>query len=199
MGRAADRLITEPATPERMLSGRVVALVGLVLAALVASAPAALLRIQEPMWRSAVPLGVWAVVVAFFFSRRIGADPAGALRLLRIGAAGLLVLLSLAAPAILARRESGHRLFLPAMGREVVAWGAWRTAWMAGYFYNDGKVRPVDEASQILAAIDEGPALVLAGPSERRRLEAMGSLEVHTLARGPRENALLRVERKGTR
>jgi hypothetical protein len=134
---------------------------------------------------------VWAVVVAFFFSRRIGADPAGALRLLRIGAAGLLVLLTLAAPEILARRESGQRLFVPAMGREVLAWGAWRTAWMAGYFYNDGKVRAVEDASEIFAAIDEGPTLVLAGPSERRRLEAMGSLEVHTLARGPRENALL--------
>jgi 4-amino-4-deoxy-L-arabinose transferase-like glycosyltransferase len=199
MGRAADRLIAEPATPERMLSGRAMALVGLVLAALVASAPAALLRIQEPLWRSAVPLGVWAVVVAFFFSRRVGADPAGAFRLMRVGAAGLLALLSLTAPPILARRESGHRLFLPTMGREVVAWGAWRTAWMAGYFYNDGKVRSVEGVSEILAAIDEGPALVLAGPSERRQLEAMGSLEVHTLAHGPRENALLRVERKGTR
>jgi 4-amino-4-deoxy-L-arabinose transferase-like glycosyltransferase len=196
MGRAADRLITGPATPERMLAGRIAALVGLVLAALVAAAPAALFRIQEPLWRSAVPLGVWAVVVAFFFSRRIGADPAGALRLLRIGAAGLLVLLTLAAPEILARRESGQRLFVPAMGRDVLAWGAWRTAWMAGYFYNDGKVRAVEDASEILAAIDEGPTLVLAGPSERRRLEAMGSLEVHTLARGPRENALLRVEKR---
>jgi 4-amino-4-deoxy-L-arabinose transferase-like glycosyltransferase len=191
MGRAADRLMTGPPTPQRMRSGRVVALVGLVLAALVAAAPAALLRIQEPLWRSAVPLGVWAVVVAFFFSRRVGADPAGAFRLLRIGAAGLLVLLALAAPEVLARRESGQRLFVPAMGREVLAWGAWRTAWMAGYFYNDGKVRAVEEASEILAAIDEGPTLVLAGPSERRRLEAMGSLEVHTLARGPRENTLL--------
>jgi hypothetical protein len=76
------------------------------------------------------------------------------------------------------------------MGRDVLAWGAWRTAWMAGYFYNDGKVRAVEEG-EILAAIHEGPTLVLAGPSERRRLEAMGSLEVHTLARGPRENALL--------
>jgi 4-amino-4-deoxy-L-arabinose transferase-like glycosyltransferase len=196
MGRAADRLITEPETPERTLSSRVVALLGLVLAALVAATPAALLRIQEPLWRSAIPLGVWAVVVAFFFSRRVAADPAGAFRLQRIGAAGLLVLLVIAAPPILDRRESGRSLFVPAMGRDVLAWGAWRTAWMAGYFYNDGKVRLVEEASEILAAIDKGPTLVLAGPSERRRLEAMGSLEVHTLARGPRENALLRVQRR---
>ena len=196
VGRAADRLITEGPTPERQLSGRVAALVGLVLGALIAASPAALVRVHEPMWRSAIPLGVWAVVVAFLFSRRVGADPAGALRLLRIGGAGLLLLLAFAAPPILARRESGARLFAPAMGRPVLAWGAWRTAWMAGYFYNDGKVREVQLATEITAEVDRGPALVLAGPSERRRLEAMGSLEVRTLAVGPRENALLRVERR---
>jgi len=196
MGRAADRLVTEGPTPERQLSGRVAALVGLVLGALVAASPAALFRVHEPLWRSAVPLGVWAVVVAFLFSRRIGADPAGAFRLLRIGGAGLLLLVALVAPPIVARRESGRNLFIPTMGREVLAWGAWRTAWMAGYFYNDGKVREVEQASDVLAAVERGPTLVLAGPSERRRLEAMGSVEAHTLAEGPRGNALLKVERR---
>jgi 4-amino-4-deoxy-L-arabinose transferase-like glycosyltransferase len=196
MGRTADRLIGEGQTPERWLSGRVAALVGLGLAALVAASPALLFRLQEPLWRSLVPLGVWAVVVAFLFSRRVGPDPAGALRLLRVGAAGLLVLLAIAAPPILARRESGRALFIPAMGREVLAWGAWRTAWMAGYFYNDGRVRPVDGASEVLAGATTGPQLVLAGPSERRRLEAMGGVRVRTLAEGPRQNALLRVERR---
>jgi len=148
------------------------------------------------MWRSAVPLGLWAVAVAFLFSRRVGVDPAGALRLLRIGGAGLLLLAALLAPPILARRESGRNLFIPAMGREVLAWGAWRTAWMAGYFYNDGKVREVERAGEILAAVDGAPALVIAGPSERRKLEAMGSLQVLTLAEGPRGNALLRVGRR---
>jgi hypothetical protein len=173
-----------------------VALVGLVLGALVAASPAALFRVEEPLWRSAIPLGVWAVVVAFLFARRVGPDPVGAFRLLRIGGAGLLLLVVIAAPPILARRESGRNLFIPTMGREVLAWGAWRTAWMAGYYYNDGKVREVEQASEILAALDRGPTLVLAGPAERRRLEAMGSIEVHTLAVGPRENALLRVERR---
>jgi len=196
-GRAADRLIREGATPERWLSGRVVALVGLALGALFAAAPAALFRMQEPLWRSAVPLGVWAVVVAFLFSRRVGVDPAGGLRVLRVGAAGLLVLVALAAPPILARRESGRALFLPAMGREVLVWGAWRTAWMAGYFYNDGRVREVSGASELLAVVDEGPTLVLAGPGEKRRLEAMGGVEVRVLAEGPRQNALLRVQRRG--
>ena len=189
MGRAADRLIREDGAPEQRLSSRVVALIGLGLGALVAASPAALFHIREPLWRSAVPFGAWALVVTFLFSRRVAPDPAGALRLLRVGGAGLLLLLALAAPPILARRESGARLFAPAMGREVLAWGAWRTAWMAGYFYNDGKVRAVEQASEIFEAIEAGEALVLAGPSERRRLEAMGSLEVRVLAEGPRENA----------
>jgi 4-amino-4-deoxy-L-arabinose transferase-like glycosyltransferase len=196
MGRAADRLIVEGPTPERWLSGRGVALVGLVLGSLLAAAPAALFRMQEPLWRSAVPLGVWAIVVTFLFSRRVGVDPPGAVRLLRVGAAGLLVLAALAAPPILARRESGRVLFLPAMGREVLVWGAWRTAWMAGYFYNDGRVREVSGAGEVLAAVDGGPTLVLVGPAEKRRLEAMGGVLVRVLAEGPRQNALLRVERR---
>lgn len=196
VGRAADRLVTEDRTPERLLSSRVAGLLGLALGAVLAAAPAALFRIGEPLWRSAIPFATWALVVSFLFSRRVLGDPAGALRLLRVGAAGLLLLVALAAPPILARRESGARLFAPAMGREVLAWGAWRTAWMAGYFYNDGRVREVAEATAIFAAAEAGPALVLAGPSERRRLEAMGSLEVVVLSEGPRQNALLRVERR---
>ncbi len=185
------------ATPERWLSSRVVALVGLVLGALFAAAPAALFRMQEPLWRSAVPLGVWAVVVTFLFSRRVAADPASALRVLRVGAAGLLVLIALAAPPVLARRESGRALFLPAMGREVLAWGAWRTAWMAGYFYNDGGCARFRARARCSRRSSQGPTLVLAGPGEKRRLDAMGGVEVHVLAVGPRQNALLRVERRG--
>ncbi len=119
-----------------------------------------------------------------------------ALRLVRIGAAGLLLLVTLVAPPILARRESGRVFFAAAMGREVLAWGAWRTAWMSGYFYNDGRVREVASPAEITAAVDRGPTLVLAGPSERRRLEAMAALEVHVLVRGVRDNTLLRIEKR---
>jgi hypothetical protein len=196
MGRAADRLVHEPASPEGSLTRRLVALAGLVTGALVAAAPAALLALGEPLWRSAIPLGLWAFLVAFLCSRRIGADPAGALRLLRVGAAGMLLLLSLAAPEILARRESGRSLFVPALGRDVMAWGAWRTAWMSGYFYNDGRVREVSGAGEILASLAGGPQLVLAGPGERRRLESMAGVEVRVLAEGVRQNALLRVSRR---
>jgi 4-amino-4-deoxy-L-arabinose transferase-like glycosyltransferase len=195
MGRAADRLVSA-APPERYLSGRVTALVGLALGAIVATAPAFLFRMGEPGWSTAVPFSLWALVVTFFFSRRVGNDPAGALRLLRVGAAGLLLLITLVAPPILGRRESGRRLFIPTQGREVLAWGAWRTAWMAGYFYNDGNVREIESVDALFEAVDEGPTLVLVGPSERRRLEAMGSIEVWVLADGPRENVLLRIERR---
>ena len=197
MGRAADRLVSAP-PPERYLSGRIAALVGLTLGALIATAPAFLFSMPEPGWATVVPFSLWALVVTFFFSRRVGSDPAGALRLLRVGAAGLLLLISFAAPPILARRESGRRLFIPTQGREVLAWGAWRTAWMAGYFYNDGRVREVSNAEEVFQAVDEGPTLVLVGPSERRRLEAMGSIESLVLADGPRSNVLLRIARRGS-
>jgi 4-amino-4-deoxy-L-arabinose transferase-like glycosyltransferase len=195
-GRAADRLVSSPDRPSERLWRRTTGLVGLAFGALVASAPALLLRQGEPLWRSLVPLSIFALVVLFVVSRRIGRDPAGALQVLRVGAAGLLVLIALAAPPILSRRESGRSLFLPARGREVLAWGAWRTAWMAGYFYNDGRVREIAGASEVLAAAQVGPALVLAGPEERRRLEAMGEVRTTTLATGARDNALVRVERR---
>jgi hypothetical protein len=77
-----------------------------------------------------------------------------------------------------------------------MAWGAWRTAWMAGYFYNDAKVRWVPGRAEVDAALARGPALVLCGPQERSQLEADPGLELALLASGPRRNALLRVERR---
>jgi 4-amino-4-deoxy-L-arabinose transferase-like glycosyltransferase len=186
MGRAATRLL------EHGAGGRAAAITTLVLGSLVATAPAYLRARGEADWTLALPVAIWALAVPFLFSRRIGPDPAGALHLLRVGAAGLLLLLALAAPPILDRLESGRRLFLPARGREVLAWGAWRTAWMAGYFYNDGKVREVTALSDVLPRA--GPTLVLAGPAERRQLEALPSLEVRPLAEGPRRNSLLRLD-----
>jgi len=67
---------------------------------------------------------------------------------------------------------------------------------MAGYFYNDGRVREVDDLSDIQEALDRGPTLVLVGPDERRQLEALPALAVHPLAAGPEQNALLRLERR---
>jgi 4-amino-4-deoxy-L-arabinose transferase-like glycosyltransferase len=194
MGRAADRLVKRQAAP--LGGARAVAVIGLVLAGLVAALPAALYQWRDPAWVMAMPPAGWAILVAFVFARRVGPDPAGALAILRVGAAGLLLLLTQIAPGIVARRESGRDLFLPAHGREVLALGAWRTAWMAGYFYNDGRVREIGALAEVQAAAEGGPVLVLAGPSERRAIEATATLRPIALAEGPRGNSLLRVERR---
>src|SRR6185295_18639399 len=110
-------------------------------------------------WVLTLPLGAWSLLLGWSVSRRIGADAEGALRLLRVGAPGLLVLLTMAAPPLLERRESGRPLFAAAQGREVLAWGAWRTAWMAGYFYNDGRVREVATIGEVNEAARRGPIL----------------------------------------
>lgn len=192
MGRQADLWTRQGAG----VGGRAAALVGLACGAGLAAAPLVLRAQGEPLWRALIPLGGWSVIVAFLFSRTIGAHPARALRLLRIGAAGTLLLIVMAAPPLLAARESGRLLFLAANGREVLVWNAWRTAWMAGYFYNDGKVRQVEGLDAVVAATVAAPALVLVGPSERRMLEGTPSLKVTLLAQGPRRNALLSVARR---
>lgn len=194
MGRAAERMARpRPPTPEDALWRRAVALTTLALCAVVAAAPLVLLRQGDPLWRLAAPLGAWSLLVGWTFSRRVGADPDGALRVLRVGAAGLLLLAAVAAPPLLERRESGRPLFARAGGREVMAWGAWRTAWMAGYFYNDGRVREVQTLGEVLRAARAGPTLVVCGPGERRVLQRSPALDVTVLATGARENALLEV------
>lgn len=189
-GRGAVRLVDGLTS-----SARAVALLTLVLAATTAALPAALRGRGDPGWAATVPLALWALGVAFAFSRRVEGDAASALAILRVGGAGLLALLATVAPGVLARHESGRGLFLAAHRRPVLAWGAWRTAWMAGYFYNDGKVAEAG-FPEVLAAVEKGPALVLAGPGEHRRLERVPGFEVRALAAGPRGNDLLRVERR---
>jgi hypothetical protein len=155
--------------------------------------PFLLRREGVPQWRTTLPMAVWAVVVALAFSYRLVRDAEGALRLLRVGAAGFLLLLATAAPPIVAARESGAGLFRPAAGREVLAWRAWRSAWMAGYFYNDGKVREVETLEQIVAAARNEPVLVLSGRREREELARVRGLRSMVLARGPRDHALVEV------
>jgi hypothetical protein len=181
------------ASPEDALSRRAAALVTLALSALVASLPLVLARQGEPLWRLTLPLAAWSLLVGWMFSRRLDRDPDGALRLLRVGAAGLLLLLALAAPPLLESRESGRALFAPAAGREVLAWGAWRTAWMAGYFYNDARVREAQDLEEIARTVATGPALVLCGPAERRLLQRARGRSVRVLASGPRGNTLVEV------
>jgi 4-amino-4-deoxy-L-arabinose transferase-like glycosyltransferase len=191
-GRAATALTGGEDMP-RGAGPRAVAVVTLVLAAVVGAVPLVLRRQGYPDWPLTIPLSVWTVLVALFFSWRMARDTAGALRLLRVGAAGFLLLLAMAAPPIMAARESGSSLFWPAGGREVLAWRAWRTAWMAGYFYNDGRVREVETLAEVAAAAARGPVLVLAGPRERAEIARVPALRSRILARGPRDHALVEV------
>jgi 4-amino-4-deoxy-L-arabinose transferase-like glycosyltransferase len=194
MGRSAEALAREQTGAGWT---RLVALVGLALGSLVATAPFYLgTRLGEPAWRLLLPSAVWALGVMFLVSRRLDVDPAAALQLLRVGAAGFLLLLTGAAPQILAHQQSGRDLFAPAHAREVLALGAWRTAWMAGYFYNDGHVREIGTLADVVAAAAAGPVLVLAGPHERGAIEASPELRARALAEGARANALLRVEKR---
>jgi 4-amino-4-deoxy-L-arabinose transferase-like glycosyltransferase len=195
-GRAAHAMATGELRGPLGTGPRAAAMITLLLSCVLVAAPLLLRRLGEPDWRLAVPFSAWCLVVGLGLRLRAQRDPPGALGLLRVGAAGMLVLLALAAPPILARRESGKAFFARTAGHEVLAWGAWRTAWMAGYFYNDGKVREVQGEDQIAAATAAGPALVLAGPGERRRLEAAPGLAVTVLAEGPRRTSMLWVRRR---
>jgi 4-amino-4-deoxy-L-arabinose transferase-like glycosyltransferase len=189
IGRAARDLTRDPGRGRR----QAVALLTVALAIPVAVAPFVLRRLGEPDWTAALPLAAWTLLAAIAFAVRIGTDATGALRLLRVASAGFLLLLVLAAPPILARRESGRDLFVPARGREVLAWGATRSAWMAGYFYNDAKVREVGGLVDVAAAAQRGPALVVCGPAERQALARAPGLGARVLAEGPRGSALVRV------
>jgi 4-amino-4-deoxy-L-arabinose transferase-like glycosyltransferase len=174
------------------VSWRIGALLTLGLGALLAASPAAL-RLRGPgLWLAVVLPGIWSLVVGLGFSRQAVRDTPAALHLLRVGAAGLLLLLPMSAPRLLAQLESGRDVVLPAAGREILAWGAWRTAWMAGYFYNDGHVRQVTTLEEVTSAV---PVLVLAGPGELRVLERLPGHSMTRLASGPRGNVLVKVSR----
>jgi hypothetical protein len=113
-----------------------------------------------------------------------------------VGAPGFLLLLATAAPPLIAARESGAALFAPAGGRPVLAWNAWRTAWMAGYFYNNGNVREVQTLAEITEAAARGPVLVLSGRRERDELMRVRGFRSLILSRGPRDHALIEVKRR---
>jgi 4-amino-4-deoxy-L-arabinose transferase-like glycosyltransferase len=172
---------------------RATGLVTVALGALVAAAPLVLRQRGEPLWKLLLPPALWALLTALTVSSRLGREPGGALRVLRVGAAGLLMLVASAAPPLLARRESGRELFRHTGGQEVLAWNAWRTAWMAGYFYNDGSVREVSSLEEIVAAAGREPALVLCGPAQLRVLAGLPGFSATVVAVGPRGQTLVRL------
>jgi 4-amino-4-deoxy-L-arabinose transferase-like glycosyltransferase len=195
MGRAAAALVRGE-RPRDGLGPTAVGALTLPLGFLLLGAAAWLVWRREPGATLLLPVGVWAAVIAWLAARVIRRSTAEALRSLRVGAAGFLLLLTVSAPALLARRESGRDLFVGIGGREVLVWRAWRTAWMAGYFYNDAHVREVMAPVDIITAARQAPTLALTAPDERLMLEATPDVEVHTLRRGPRNMQLLELRRR---
>ena len=189
--RLAEALEAQAPRPQATLL-RIAALVGLAAGALVAAAPLVLLGQGEASWPLLIPAGLWSLVTTFLFSRRVTRDLLGAVNLLRVGAIGLLLLLAQAAPTVLGRLESGRDLFALAQGEEVLVWGARRTVWMSGYFYNQGQVRELRSLDDVLTAAAGRWPLVLCGPKQRERLEAT-PLDVQELGRGPRGATLIRL------
>jgi hypothetical protein len=175
---------------------RAAGLVGLVIAAALLAFTVRATREGAPWGRSALPPATWALLAAFMTSRAFARGQRETLRILSIGAAGFLLLLTLVAPPVLEAMESGRRLFLPAGGREVLVAGAWRTAWMSGYFYNDGQVREMPSLDRTLELVREEPRLVLLGPSQWENTQRMSEFTARNLAEGPRGTVLVRLSLK---
>jgi 4-amino-4-deoxy-L-arabinose transferase-like glycosyltransferase len=171
---------------------RIAALVSLVAGGFALSAPFLLLRRGEPVWPLLLPACTWALVSMALFAWRVVRDPVSALALVRIAAAGFLLLLTSAAPTVLARLDSGRDLFALARGEQVLVWGARRTVWMSGYFYNDGRVRELVALNDVLAEAARGPILVICGPRHLARLES-APVTVTRLAVGARGATLIRL------
>ena len=172
IGRAADRLVHGDA-PCRGGAARARRCSRVVLGALVAAVPARAARAwASRAGRSRSRSRAWCAARGARRSRaRIGRRPGGrAAPAARGRAPGCSCCSTGAAPPHpRARASRAATCSCPPRGREVLAWGAWRTAWMAGYFYNDGaRARGGERWPRSRQRPAAGPALVVCGPAERR-------------------------------
>jgi len=178
---------------ERSRVHRVAGLIGLAIAAVLLAVTVRGIRQEAPWARSALGPALWALASMFLVSRTFDRSRADAARILAISAAGFLLLLTIVAPPVLDAMESGRRLFLPANNREVLVVGAWRTAWMSGYFYNDGRVVELSNLDRARELIAIEPRLLLLGPAQWETLRASENLKSLKLSEGPRGNVLARI------
>jgi 4-amino-4-deoxy-L-arabinose transferase-like glycosyltransferase len=192
-GRLAAECAAEPARHVREL--RLAAVLTVVVGLCVTVTPLIVWQRVVSLWPLLVPGALCILATAALFAWRATRDPAGALRIAQTGAICSLAILTLAAPTVLGRLESGHDLFALAQHEEVVVWGARRSVWMSGYFYNDGRVRQVYTFEQLMHELALGPRLVLCGPQERPRLD-QPALAVSPVASGPRDTSLVRLARR---
>ena len=175
---------------------RLAAVLTVVVGLCVAIAPLIVWYRVVSLWPLLVPGAFCVLATALLFAwRSMRGDPARALSVARVGAATFLTVLTLVAPVVLSRLESGHDLFALARREEVIVWGARRSVWMSGYFYNDGRVREVYTLDQLMDELSRGPRLVLCGPQERPQL-LRPTLSASPIASGPRGTSLVRVSRR---
>ena len=186
----SERVLFDAEEPK---GARTAGLIGLIVSAVAVALVIRATREGEPWARSALAPAVWLLATTFVASRAFERTRSEGLRILSIGASGFLLLLTLVAPPVLEAMQSGRRLFLPAQGREVLVVGAWRTAWMSGYFYNNGRVREMTSLPQALDLVGDHPRLMLFGPSEWREIKALDRYTTLELAHGTRGNVLARV------
>ena len=185
-------------SPEHRRAARTAGLFGLIISAAVVAFAIRGMRQGEPWGRSALTPALWLLATTFAASRALDRARHEGFRILTIGASGFLLLLTLVAPPVLEAMESGRRLFIPAHGREVLVVGAWRTAWMSGYFYNDGKVREIASLERALELVGDEPRLMLFGPSQWSEVRTSDRHTCLELARGPRGNVLARVSTRSS-
>ena len=177
---------------------RTAGLIGLIVSAVAVALVIRATREGEPWGRSALAPALWLLATTFMASRAFERARTEGLRILAIGAAGFLLLLTLVAPPVLEAMQSGRRLFLPARGREVLVVGAWRTAWMSGYFYNDGRVKELGSLGEALELVDKEPRLILFGPAELREVKGSDMYTTLELAQGARGNVLARISTRSS-
>jgi 4-amino-4-deoxy-L-arabinose transferase-like glycosyltransferase len=167
------------------------------LAAVIAIAPFASRQLDAQTRLAIAPFVLVAVGTAVFsvIGLRAGFDSAA--WILRSGGTLMLVVLLFVTPGILNRKDSGRGLFQAAKGQEVIVWGAPRSIWMSGYFYNDGRVREIKTEQELAASIRPDGSLVLCGPEQHRRLTSFEAVfDLRVIAKGPRDSALLRIARR---
>ena len=186
----SERVLFDAEEPK---GARTAGLIGLIVSAVVVALVIRATRESEPWGRSALAPAFWLLATTFMASRAFERTRSEGLRILSIGAAGFLLILTLVAPPVLEAMQSGRRLFLPAQGREVLVVGAWRTAWMSGYFYNDGRVKEITSLPRALDMVAETPRLMLLGPAEWREVKSLDRFTTLELAQGARGNVLARV------
>ncbi|MBN2370984.1 MAG: glycosyltransferase family 39 protein [Vicinamibacteria bacterium] len=169
----------------------------LTLAAIIAVAPFRLRRLDAQTQIDIAPFFLAAAGTAIFSVLGLRAGFAKTAWILRAGGTLTLLALLFAAPRVMDRRESGRRIFQAAKGEEVIVWGASRSIWMSGYFYNDGRVREIKTEQELVASISPNGPLLLCGREQCRRLHRFGAgFELILIAAGPRDSSLYRIVRR---